>query len=101
MYEEHVDEVLASGKYNGSRENYEEEIRNRVNFRGARDISMNLSAVSDEELLHIKKTAFIKFYFNPSRIMSIWRVYPVKKRLFKNFLNVISEILFRRWIFQT
>ncbi len=101
MYEEHVQEVLASGKYNGSRENYEEEIRNRVNFRGARDISMNLSAVSDEELLRIKKTAFIKFYFNPSRIISIWRVYPVKKRIFKNFLNVISEILFRRWIFQT
>jgi anaerobic magnesium-protoporphyrin IX monomethyl ester cyclase len=101
MYEEHVQEVIASGNYNGSRENYEEEIRNRVNFRGARDISMNLSAVSDKELLRIKKNAFIKFYFNPSRILSIWRVYPVKRRLFKNLLNVISEILFRKWIFQT
>jgi len=101
MYEEHVRNKIESGEYNGSREQYEVELKKKVNFVGARELSLNLSAVSDQELLQIKKTAFRKFYFNPRRMLSIWKVYPVKKRLFTNFINVLSEMFLNKWIIQT
>jgi anaerobic magnesium-protoporphyrin IX monomethyl ester cyclase len=101
MYEEHINKTIESGSFNGSREQYEDELRNKVNFVGARELSLNLSAVEDCELLEIKKTAFRKFYFNPRRMLSIWRVYPVKRRLLKNFINVLSEIFLNKWIIQT
>ena len=101
MYEEHVRNKIESGEYNGSREQYEAELKKKVNFVGARELSLNLSAVSDQELLQIKKTAFRKFYFNPRRMLSIWKVYPVKKRLFTNFINVLSEMFLNKWIIQT
>lgn len=83
---------------------YEEYIRGKVkdvNFVSAREISINLSAVSDRKLLKIKRYAFLKFYFDLKRVTSIYSVFPVKKRLFYNFINVISEILFKKWIIQT
>ncbi|MBL78829.1 MAG: hypothetical protein CMH70_02105 [Nitrosomonadaceae bacterium] len=98
MFVEHVQNTISSGDFNGSREDYEEELRSKVNFRGARDISLNLSKVSDSELLDLKRKAFTKFYFNPKRIISLYRVTPVKKRLVKNFINVCSEIIFRKWL---
>ena len=55
MYEEHVRNKIESGEYNGSREQYEAELKKKVNFVGARELSLNLSAVSDQELLQIKK----------------------------------------------
>jgi anaerobic magnesium-protoporphyrin IX monomethyl ester cyclase len=100
MFVEHVQNTISSGNFNGSREEYEEELRTKVNFRGARDISLNLSKVSDAELLSLKRKAFAKFYFSPKRILGLYRVTPVKKRLFKNFINVCSEIIFRRWLVQ-
>jgi anaerobic magnesium-protoporphyrin IX monomethyl ester cyclase len=101
MYEEHVRNKIESGEYNDSREKYEAELKKKVTFVGARELSLNLSAVSDKELITIKKNAFRKFYFNPKRILSIWRVYPVKKRLVKNFINVLSEMYLGRWIIQS
>ena len=101
MYEEHIRNKMESGEYNGSREQYEVELKKKVNFIGARELSLNLSAASDQELLQIKKDAFRKFYFNPRRMLSIWRVYPVKKRLVKNFINLVSEMVFNKWILQT
>tara|TARA_B100001105_G_C22369784_1_gene434452 strand:+ start:117 stop:1583 length:1467 start_codon:yes stop_codon:yes gene_type:complete len=99
MFEEHVKNTIASGKFNGSREDYEEELRSTVTYRGGqRDISMNLSKVSDAELLDLKRKAFIRFYFSPKRILSLYRVTPVKRRLVKNFVNVCSEIIFRKWL---
>jgi len=83
---------------------HEEYIKGKIevnNFTGARDISINLSAVSDEELLKIKKYAFYKFYFDLGRSIRLYKIFPVKRRLFLNFLNVLSEILFKKWIFQT
>ena len=101
MYEEHIRDKIESGEYNGSREQYEVELKKKVTFVGARELSLNLSAVSDQELLEIKKTAFRKFYFNPKRMLSIWRVYPVRKRLLTNFINVLSEMFLNKWIIQT
>ena len=100
MFVEHVQNTISSGEFNGSREDYEEELRSKVNFRGQRDISLNLSKVNDNELLNLKRKAFTKFYFSPKRIVSIYRATPVKKRLVKNFINVCSEIILRRWLVQ-
>ena len=83
---------------------YEEHIRGKIkvdNFASARNISVNLSAVNDEELLGIKRYAFYKFYFNLKRIVRLYKIFPVKKRLFLNFINVLSEIFFKKWIVQT
>lgn len=83
---------------------YEEYVKGKVevsDFKDVRNISVNLSAVSDEELLRIKRYAFYKFYFNPVRIINLYRRFPVKKRLFLNFINVLSEIFFKKWIVQT
>ena len=77
-----------------------EEYRN-VKFESPRRISINMSAVSNKSLLNIKRLAFLKFYFNPSRMFRIWKVMPVKSKLVYNFFNVISEILIGRWIFKT
>ncbi len=85
---------------------YEEHIRGTAlerEFTGmtARDISINLSAVDDEELLRLKREAFLRFYFTPWRMWHIYRAFPLKRRLWKNFINTVSEILFKRWIVQT
>lgn len=101
MYEEHIESVVKDGN-NGSREQYEDELRKRVSyFNGARGITMNLSKVSDQELIDLKRYAFRRFYFSRPRIIDLYRVYPVKSRLFKNCVNVISEMLFGKWVLQT
>jgi hypothetical protein len=93
--------VVASETYTGSREQYEKELKEKISYRGGqRDISMNLSGVDDATLLGMKRKAFFQFYFNPARAYRLWRVTPVKRRLFKNFINVLSEIVFRRWLVQ-
>jgi radical SAM superfamily enzyme YgiQ (UPF0313 family) len=83
---------------------YEEHIRGKIktdNYESARRISVNLSAVSDEELLKIKRYALYKFYINFNRIIRLYKVFPVKKRLLLNFINVLSEIFLKKWIVQT
>ena len=104
MFKEHVENTILSGQFNGSREDYEEKLRSRVNrrgnFRGEHGIPLNLSKVSDAELIGLKRKAFAKFYFNPKRIFSLYRATPVKKRLVKNFINVCSEVILRKWLVQ-
>ena len=83
---------------------HEDHIRGKVdhgNYVSAREISVNLSNVPDGELLKLKRHAFVRFYLNPKRILRIYGAFPVKKRLFYNFINVVSEILFRKWIVNT
>ena len=104
MFKEHVENTILSGQFNGSREDYEEKLRSGVNrrgnFRGEHGIPLNLSKVSDAELIGLKRKAFAKFYFNPKRIFSLYRATPVKKRLVKNFINVCSEVILRKWLVQ-
>lgn len=64
----------------------------------ARQISFNLSQISDEQLTRVKRNASIKFYLNPKRMIDIYKVVPSKKQLVKNFINVASEILFGKWV---
>ena len=84
---------------------YEENVKIRGitqdRFKSAREISINLSAVSDLDLIRLKKYAFLKFYFNPARMLRIFRTFPDKQRLFRNFLNVVSEVIFNKWIIPT
>jgi radical SAM superfamily enzyme YgiQ (UPF0313 family) len=83
---------------------YEEHVKGKTScdhFISAREISINLSAVSDKEMIKLKNYAFCKFYLSPVRILSIYKAFPVKTRLFYNFINVISEILFKKWIINT
>lgn len=70
-------------------------------FESCRDISVNVSAVSDHVLLKLKRYALYKFYFDIKRMISIYKVFPVKKRIFSNFINVLSEICFRKWLINT
>lgn len=82
---------------------YEEHIKGKIEisaFKDVRNISVNLSAVNNRELLKVKRYAFYKFYFDPIRIINLYRRFPVKKRLFLNFINVLSEMTFNKWIVQ-
>ena len=64
-------------------------------------VNSNTSKLEPLELVKLQKQAYRKFYFNPKRMLSIWRVYPVKKRLLTNFINVLSEMFLNKWIIQT
>ena len=66
----------------------------------ARDISVNLSDVDDDELLRLKRKAFLRFYFTPWRMWHIYKAFPLKRRLWKNFINTSAEIFLKRWIVQ-
>jgi radical SAM superfamily enzyme YgiQ (UPF0313 family) len=70
-------------------------------FASCRDISVNVSAVSDRELIRLKRHAMNRFYISISRIMRTYKVFPIKRRLLGNFINVISELLWGRWVVNT
>lgn len=80
---------------------YQEYVRDKFIFASSsnfRSISVNVSAVSNKELLGLKKYAYYKFYFNPRRIINIYKSFPVKKRIFYNFINILSDIFFQKWV---
>jgi radical SAM superfamily enzyme YgiQ (UPF0313 family) len=58
-------------------------------------ITPNHSAISDERIMQIRRSAFIRFYFNPSRIWRIFRTTPDKKKLFTRNLNIVLNLIFK------
>ncbi len=58
------------------------------------DISVNLSAATDEELHGMAKYAYRKFYLNPARVARILRVVP------KNMHLVLNAFITARLLFQ-
>ena len=58
-------------------------------------IMPNHSAVPDKRLMQIRRFAFIRFYFNPSRIWRIFRTTPNKKKLFTRNLYIVLSLIFK------
>lgn len=85
-------------------EMYEKHVKGKFTFpqsASCRDVSVNVSMVEDKELLGIRKYATYKFYCNTKRLANIYKIFPVKKRLFFNFINLLSEMIFRKWLINT
>jgi len=57
--------------------------------------TFNLSEVSDEELFHLHKYAYKKFYIDPMRIIRILQYHPVKQSLPENLMGFL-KMAFRR-----
>ena len=55
----------------------------------------NHSAVSDKRLIQIRRFAFSRFYFSPSRIWRIFRTTPDKKKLITRNLNIVLSLIFK------
>ncbi len=58
------------------------------------DISVNLSAATNDELHDMAKYAYRKFYLNPARVARILRVVP------KNMHLVLNAFITARLLFQ-
>ena len=72
---------------------YNRKLFDRISFE---KISINLSAVPDEELEKKVRTGLRKFYMSPGRLWRLLRVYPGKGRLFLEGLRVAKKQLFHR-----
>jgi radical SAM superfamily enzyme YgiQ (UPF0313 family) len=50
---------------------------------------INLSAVADREFDRLFKLAYLRFYFSVRRIMSLYRIFPEKRTLFRQFFRLV------------
>lgn len=53
----------------------------------------NLSNVSDSELFRLQRWANIKFYYNPHRLLKIWKFHPRKYELFRYITLIPNRII--------
>ncbi len=53
----------------------------------------NLSNVSDVELFKLQRWANIKFYYNPQRLLKIWKLHPRKYELFRYITLIPNRII--------
>lgn len=53
----------------------------------------NLSNVSDRELFRLQRWANIKFYYNPQRLLKIWKLHPRKYELFRYITLIPNRII--------
>jgi anaerobic magnesium-protoporphyrin IX monomethyl ester cyclase len=71
----------------------EEKVLDKL-FRDYSTMTVNLSAVSDETLHRLNKSAYRSFYLSPGRILRTLRVVPKNFRTFVNMFLVVN-LLFR------
>lgn len=64
-----------------------------VQFRDYSELSVNLSAASDEEFSKIRKRAYRSFYFRPGVIRGNWRVTPKNLLLMRNVWAVARLVV--------
>lgn len=55
----------------------------------------NHSNISDERIIQIRRSAFIRFYLNPSRIWRIFRTTPNKKKLITKNIHILLSLIFK------
>lgn len=53
----------------------------------------NLSNVSDRELFRLQRWANIRFYYNPQRLLKIWKLHPRKYELFRYITVIPNRII--------
>ena len=60
--------------------------------------SLNLSAMTDRQLTNLHRTAYLKFYGSPSRVMRVWSDFPYGKRLLINQSRYVFEAVMPAWL---
>ncbi|MCX5848783.1 MAG: radical SAM protein [Deltaproteobacteria bacterium] len=74
---------------------YDPDFNDDFTFSFDSPIMPNHSAISDKRLMQLRRFAFIRFYFNPSRIWRIFRTTPNKKNLITRNLNIVLSLIFK------